>query len=509
MAEERKRRRGRRRGRPESPEPAGAEEPQRPSEEQPQISEESDAPGVLGSRLRFRLPGRGGGGERAGKERPPRRERPSAAGAAGDVSPMDFWRAGRARTHRDRPLPRQAGPAGLWRRITSLYFPPWVPVVLIIVVVFGILGLLFFTRSATGAPRINDHWHAPYSYIVCGQRQPNFPTWEGVGVHTHADGVIHIHPFTPSEEGGGARLIKWFEYGGGKLTADEVQAPGSSKTYHNGDLCPDGRPGQVQVFVSGAKLDDLRRYIPHDGDVVRIVFGPPEEVSQLEDRTIIAPEQATRTIDLTVTDDGSEASARFDPASIEVSQDEIVKIVIKNTGKISHGFRVQGSDGQYVTKDDFVSDPDIVQPNQEASAIVRLDRPGNVEFRDETLNQITGTIVVREAQAVTPTPSTAPQEPVDVTLDVALIDNAFQPASLTLPSGKKFRINLVNSGTFIHNLRIAGPDGQYRTADDIISKDDVDPGGTGEVVGQIDTPGTYTFRDDFHPAEMAGTITVQ
>jgi len=112
------------------------------------------------------------------------------------------------------------------------------------------------SESAVEGPRVGrDHWHATYKYVVCGQAQPNFPTWEA-GVHTHADGIIHIHPFTPSEEGSGARLVKWFEYGGGKLTDDEVRAPGSAKSYKNDDLCPDGRAGVVQVSVNGEKLAD-------------------------------------------------------------------------------------------------------------------------------------------------------------------------------------------------------------------------------------------------------------
>jgi hypothetical protein len=109
------------------------------------------------------------------------------------------------------------------RRVRGMPLPPWVPVMFIVVVVFGILALLFVVRSATGAPRINDHWHATYQTFICGQRQPNFPTWEASeGVHTHADGVIHIHPFSVAGEGNGARLVKWFEYGGGKLTQTEM-----------------------------------------------------------------------------------------------------------------------------------------------------------------------------------------------------------------------------------------------------------------------------------------------
>jgi hypothetical protein len=121
-----------------------------------------------------------------------------------------------------------------------------------------------------------DHWHAAYAVFICGQRQSNFPTWEA-GVHTHADGVIHIHPFLPSEEEEGARLTKWFEYGGGLLTLSEMRMPGEDQVYRNGDRCPDGSEGRLQVFVNGERLDDWSEYIPQDGDRIIIEFADRRE----------------------------------------------------------------------------------------------------------------------------------------------------------------------------------------------------------------------------------------
>lgn len=376
--------------------------------------------------------------------------------------------------------------------------------------VFAILGLLFVTRAATGAPRIGkDHWHATYQTFICGERQPNFPTWEA-GVHTHADGIIHIHPFTPSEEGSGARLVKWFEYGGGKLTQTEMRMPGSRKDFKNGDPCPDGSTAVLQVFVNGQKMDDWSRFIPHDGDRVRILFGPEEKVPvQQQDRTIIAEDQAKRSVDLEVTDDGTEAGSAFSPTSIDVTAGETVKLVVKNIGQLSHGVRVAGADGTYETTDDYVSSPDIFQPGQQGVVVVRFDVAGDIEFHDATATTTTGKIVVKEA-AASPTPgATQAPEAVDTTLEVAMGDAFFDPKELTIEAGKKFRINLVNNGRFVHNLRIAGPDGQYETDDDLVSPDLRKTGDTGELVGQLDQPGVYTFRDDFNRSLMTGTITVR
>jgi hypothetical protein len=128
-------------------------------------------------------------------------------------------------------------------------------------------------------PAISHHWHANYDYVVCGEERPNAPFWE-LGINTEGDGIIHIHPFVSSEEGRGARLVKWFEYGGGVLTDSEVRLPGDDVTYENGDECDDGSQGVLQVFVTPAatgveeELEDWSEYIPQDGDIVVVYFGP-------------------------------------------------------------------------------------------------------------------------------------------------------------------------------------------------------------------------------------------
>ncbi len=167
----------------------------------------------------------------------------------------------------------------------GLHFPPWMPVAFIIAIVFGILAILFIEPWGAGdPPHINDYWQATYSVDICGQRQPPFDGWGG-GITTNRDGVIHLRPRIASEEGRGARLVKWFEYGGGKLTQTEMRMPGSREEYKNGDTCDDGSEAVLQVFVIPAndptgvekKLDDWSDYIPQNGDQVRIVFGPEEK----------------------------------------------------------------------------------------------------------------------------------------------------------------------------------------------------------------------------------------
>ncbi|MCH7810546.1 MAG: cupredoxin domain-containing protein, partial [Chloroflexi bacterium] len=447
-----------------------------------------------------------------------RRERTRAA-VGGEVSPMDFWRSGRMRSARERPAGTgPSEPKSFFQRITSFYLPPWVPVVAIIFVVFGVLGLLFVVRSATGAPRIGvDHWHANYTYYVCGEKQPPSPTFSGVGVHTHADAIIHIHPFQQSEEGAGARLTKWFGYGGGKLDGDEVRMPGSATTYKNGEECSDGTIGEVQVFANGVKINDYKSYIPKDGDRVRIVFGEAENQVQLEDRIVIPEDSATREIEITVDQPGeAETSTIFTPSTITVDAGEVVKLVLQNVDEVSHGLRVAGVDGEYGTGDDFVvvpegSDPekadlgDIIEPGGFGFAIIRFDDGGSIEFQDPTVVTTTGTISVSETA---PTETPAPAEDFEVELDVDMLDNAYEPDVLLIDVRTKVKLNLNNLDEFVHNLRIAGPDGEYDTEDDIVSED-ILPGETGELIFELDVEGPYIFRDDFRRETMTGDLIVQ
>ena len=134
---------------------------------------------------------------------------------------------------------------------------------------------------------------------------------------------------------------------------------------------------------------------------------------------------------------GGEADAAFKPASIELRPGETVKITLKNSGSISHEVRVAGADGKYDTSDDFVStsadSADIIKPGEEGFLVVRLDDEGEYEFQDPTSPNAQGTIVVKGepvTEEPTPTPSPGAQEPVDVTLDVVVRDNGFEPGKL-------------------------------------------------------------------------------
>lgn len=94
---------------------------------------------------------------------------------------------------------------------------------------------------------------------------------------------------------------------------------------------------------------------------------------------------------------------------------------------------------------------------------------------------------------------------------VSMGDNFFDPNQYTVTGGATVTFGITNNGAAIHNMRIAGPDGEYNTDDDTVSEPDLFMAGdTGTLVWDVPgSPGEIIFRCDFHPTEMTGDITVE
>jgi hypothetical protein len=181
------------------------------------------------------------------------------------------------------------------------------------VLVAALIVAVLLDEGSTGdrdpaGPRIGDHWHAPYAILIDGARLPAIPeviTTEGL--HTHGDGVIHIHPHLPGAEGSGASLADFFSAMGGELTDTELRLPGDSNPYRDGTITGDMQNGFILneevlrlrllradsgIHPLGAGFAEASRgcndkpesqfdqvdpdYVAQDGDCIRIVFGPVE-----------------------------------------------------------------------------------------------------------------------------------------------------------------------------------------------------------------------------------------
>ncbi len=135
------------------------------------------------------------------------------------------------------------------------------PLALVLVIVVGFV-LIFYARnenqvSATTAPIANqDHWHAAYGVYICDKFIPAFThgadpnAADPLGIHSHGDGVIHIHPFSSATSGKNATLGKYLDWESVKLNNDELVLPNDGGTYKSGDTkCPDGKTGTLKVGV--------------------------------------------------------------------------------------------------------------------------------------------------------------------------------------------------------------------------------------------------------------------
>lgn len=101
-------------------------------------------------------------------------------------------------------------------------------------------------------------------------------------------------------------------------------------------------------------------------------------------------------------------------------------------------------------------------------------------------------------------------EPSGGVIETEMGDNFFVQNNLKVRLGETVTLRAVNNGQAIHNLRIAGVDGEWDSEDDAVTDPEVVKSGeTGELTFTAQVAGVYTFRCDFHPTEMGGVIVVE
>jgi plastocyanin len=120
----------------------------------------------------------------------------------------------------------------------------------------------------------------------------------------------------------------------------------------------------------------------------------------------------------------------------------------------------------------------------------------------------------QKAAAAAPTDGGDGGAATDLPATVEMGDNYFQVGTdrnpdFKVPAGQTVNVTLQNIGSAPHNLRIAGGDFEFDTTDDIVSDPDLIPGGQNGSIAVTLNAGTYDYRCDFHPVDMAGTITAE
>lgn len=134
------------------------------------------------------------------------------------------------------------------------------PILLASVLILGVALVLFArdSREANADPRFaEDHWHAAYGLSFCGEfvRSDEATALTDVGedtlgIHTHGDGVIHIHPFLASAGGRNAKLQIFFDQVSVGVTDSTITFPDGETWDEAEDTCTvDGEevPGQIVI----------------------------------------------------------------------------------------------------------------------------------------------------------------------------------------------------------------------------------------------------------------------
>jgi hypothetical protein len=134
------------------------------------------------------------------------------------------------------------------------------PIALGVIIVVGI-GLIFVGRdrrvdAAETSPKIGEHWHAAFGVYLCDTFQPGFNDQhnDAVGVHTHADGIIHIHPYSSVAAGERSNLGDFFDEIDLEVSDGKIVLPGG-EVWENGRECGEGQPGRV-VLARWNSADD-------------------------------------------------------------------------------------------------------------------------------------------------------------------------------------------------------------------------------------------------------------
>ena len=127
-----------------------------------------------------------------------------------------------------------------------------------LVVVLGSL-LVFWARTdreATSAPRVGEHWHSAYDIYVCDSfRSKVVLETDPNGIHTHGDGLVHIHPFNKLASGRDAVLGEFFSAFGGRIDDASVVLDTGEELVEGVDC--GGQPTVLKVARFDA--DDLER----------------------------------------------------------------------------------------------------------------------------------------------------------------------------------------------------------------------------------------------------------
>jgi hypothetical protein len=224
----------------------------------------------------------------------------------------------------------------------------WLFALAILAIVGLGIGIVMFARSEntglgdnTAAPKANlqngepfDHWHAAVAINVCGTEMGALQdgATDPLGIHTHGDGLAHIHPFTRTASGDRATLGKYFGQVGFEITDTSFRLPEGMTTADGGTTVTEGETtcgGEEGEVVIAHWVDATTAASTEPDEIIRTGF---EDVRFTEDGAaytvafvpkgstdIAAPSAAAEIAELGAADGGaSPTGAGGDPTPVTV-----------------------------------------------------------------------------------------------------------------------------------------------------------------------------------------------
>ena len=141
------------------------------------------------------------------------------------------------------------------------------PAVIVVLVGLGIT-LVVISRgtdeASAEAPTFGDHWHAAFGVYGCDEftGQVSDQNGDANGIHTHPDGLIHIHPTTANATGPNATLGVFTDEVGIDLDDDGFSLTDGPSFAEGEDDC--GEPGTVQLAVWDDPSDETPEIVTED-----------------------------------------------------------------------------------------------------------------------------------------------------------------------------------------------------------------------------------------------------
>jgi hypothetical protein len=164
----------------------------------------------------------------------------------------------------------RAGGRSAGNKQRNLLFPGVIGMIMVLGVALVAFAANDRKSETDVAPVIGDHWHAAVGFYICDQFEPDIAEFESrIGIHTHGDGVIHIHPSSAAGAGENATLGAFLDGAGVKLTDNELTM--GDQTWKEGDQKCGDKDGELVVaqWKDVESSDSKPALIRRDFDSIR------------------------------------------------------------------------------------------------------------------------------------------------------------------------------------------------------------------------------------------------